>query len=308
MKFNKIVIWGLREKWHTHRFIHKAFYENAKKLGYKVVWVEDEEKNQNVVEKGDLVIASEAVGKMVPEKKELKDYYLPIKEGVYYCLHSYKSIFYEKINKKYLLILEKYQNDFEGKGYEEWKKAVLFDREGQTLYQPWGTDLLDYEFKKPVFRKNKFVFWVGSVWNNALNQGNLHQINEFKTILKKFKLKFIKVRFVPDSWNIFFIRLSRIAPAIVGKWQEEHDYLPCRMFKNISYGQVGFSNVKKFQDILGDANISGSIEEMTKKVLALKKEEYKSLVLKQQEIVKNYTYKNALENIFRGFEEIKRKY
>lgn len=80
------------------------------------------------------------------------------------------------------------------------------------------------------------------------------------------------------------------------------------MFKNISYGQVGFSNVKKFQDILGDANISGSIEEMTKKVLALKKEEYKSLVLKQQEIVKNYTYKNALENIFRGFEEIKRKY
>jgi aspartate aminotransferase-like enzyme len=55
MKFDRIVIWGLRKRWHTHRFIHKAFYENAKKLGYKVIWVEDEKTNANLIRVGDLI-------------------------------------------------------------------------------------------------------------------------------------------------------------------------------------------------------------------------------------------------------------
>lgn len=305
MQFNKIIIWGLRKKWHTHRFIHKAFYENAKKLGYKVIWVEDEKGNAKYVEKGDLVIFSEVQGKMVPEKSKLEDYNLPIVEGVYYCLHNVKDIFSNNIDKKYLLKLNVYLRDAENKeGNEKWREGVIFNKLENSLYQPWGTDILDYEFKKPVFRKNKFVFWIGSVWNNNLNQGNFLIIENLKKILEKKNIKFIKLRFIPDWMNIFFIRLSKIAPAIVGAWQEDHDYLPCRMFKNISYGHVGFTNVKKFNDILGDFNIKGDIEEVINTILDLDQEEYKSLVLKQQAIVKQYTYKNALENIFRGFDNI----
>ena len=308
MEIKRIVVWGLRKRWHTHRFIHKAFYENAKKLGYDVIWIEDEKKNAHLVKSGDLVIFSEVVGKMVPEKHNFEDYNLPIIDGVYYCLHSVKEIYYKNINPKYLLHLEKYQNDFDNlEGNEIWRSCVYFNIKNDTLYQPWGTDLLDHEFKSPVFRKNKFVFWIGSVWNNSLNQGNFFAIQDFKKVLEKFNLKFIKLRFVPDWMNIFFIRLSRISPAIVGKWQEEHDYLPCRMFKNISYGQVGFSNVKKFKDILGIYNIDGSIEEMVERVLVLDEKEYKELVLKQQEMIKNYTYKNALENIFKAFNKVSYK-
>jgi hypothetical protein len=104
------------------------------------------------------------------------------------------------------------------------------------------------------------------------------------------------------------VRFSTSAPAIVGDWQREHEYLPCRMFKNISYGQVGFSNVPKFKDILGEYCIDGSFEEMIEKVLLLKESEYKELVLRQQEIIKKYTYKNALENIFKGFDKLEQKY
>lgn len=56
MKFNRIVIWGLRKKYHTHRYIHKAFYENAKKLGYEVAWLEDEKNNAKLIKPGDLII------------------------------------------------------------------------------------------------------------------------------------------------------------------------------------------------------------------------------------------------------------
>ena len=40
---------------------------------------------------------------------------------------------------------------------------------------------------------------------------------------------------------------------------------------------------------------------MIKKVLALSPEEYKNIIIKQQAVIKNYTYKNAWENIFRAF-------
>jgi hypothetical protein len=309
MEIKRIIIWGLKKRWHTHRFIHQRFFDNAKKLGYKVVWVEDEKENAKFVNPGDLVIFSEVQGRMVPEKKVFEDYNLPIIEGTYYCLHNVKEIFYKNIKKKYLLHLEKYQNDFDNlDGNEVWRTAVYFNLKNQTLYQPWGTNLLYYEFKKPVYNTHKFIFWIGSIWDNALRQGNLRKIQEFKKILEKNNLKFIHLRFIPDFFSVFFTRLSRIAPAIVGEWQEEHDYLPCRMFQNISYGQVGFSNVKKFQDIFGEYNISGSIEEMTNKVLNLNKEEYEKLVLNQQEIVKNYTYKDSLENIFLALDNISKKY
>lgn len=309
MEIKRIIIWGLRKRWHTHRFIHKAFYENAKKLEYDVIWVEDEKENANLIKSGDLVIFSEVQGKMVPEKNKFEDYNLPIIDGVYYCLHNVKDIFYSKINKKNLLNLKVYINDIEGKdGNEKWREGVIYNNIQNTLYQPWGTDLLDFEFKGPVFRKNKFVFWIGSVWNDSENRGNARAITNFINILKKKKLFFIKVRFVPDWMNIFFVRLSRIAPAIAGEWQVDHDYLPCRMFKNISYGQVGFTNILKFKDILGDYYISGDMEQMVEKVLKLNKQEYKDLVLKQQEIIKNYTYKNALDNIILALTKINSKY
>jgi len=262
-----------------------------------VVWVEDEMKNQSIIEKGDLVISAEMQGKMVPAKIKFEDYYLPIRDDVYYCLHNFQDIFVDKINPEKLLKLQVYVNY--AQQFKEIYVGVHFDEQNKTLYQPWGTDLLPEEFKKPTFNKGKRVFWIGSVWNNALNQGNESEISILKAALKKNNLRFVNLRFIPDALNIFLIRHSRIAPAIAGKFQVDSNYLPCRMFKNISYGQLGFTNVTKFGSILGEYNISGSIEEMVGKTLALKEKEYKELTSNQQKIVKNYTYLQHLNNIFK---------
>jgi hypothetical protein len=300
MPIKRIVIWGLRTRYHTHRHIHKAFYENAKKLGYDAIWVEDEEKNAHLIQAGDLVIAAEAVGKMVPEKLKFEDYKLPIKNSVYYCLHNYKDIFKEKINKDFLLNLKVYMNEAE-KADQKWGPATFFDSKTRTLYQPWGTNLLAEEFKKPTFHKGKFVFWIGSIWNNTANQGNKGAIAELKSALHAHALYFVHLRFIPDWLNVFFVRHSRIAPAIAGKYQTEIDYLPCRMFKNISYGQLGITNVAKFKDILGKSFIEGkTMDALLEKSLSLSKEEYKNIVRAQQEIIKNYTYKQSIENIIKA--------
>jgi hypothetical protein len=302
-KIKRIVIWGLRKKYHTHRHIHKAFYENTKKLGYETLWLEDERKNQKYIKTNDLIITAEPVGKMVPEKFKLEDYNLPIRDDIFYCLHNFKDIFKNKLNPKNYINLAVYHNIILNiKNIEKWGPVTYFDTTTRTLYQPWGTDLLPEEFRTPVFNKNSLAFWIGSVWNNTLNQGNLNEISELKTALEQNKLKFLKLRFIPDWLNIFLVRISRIAPAMAGRYQVEIDYLPCRMFKNISYGQLGITNVKKFKDILGDSFIEGnSIKEIIENALLLSKEEYIAKVKVQQEIIKNYTYKNSIENIIKAF-------
>ncbi len=297
-RFNKIVIWGLRKRFHTHRYIFQGYYKTLKKLGIPVIWVEDEKKNQKYIEPNDLIISAEVIGKMVSEKIKFEDYNLPVRDDIFYCLHNFKEVFLNKLNFSSLLKLQVYYNLAENhfKLYE----AVHFDTKTRTLYQPWGTNLLPAEFKEPIFNKNKLVFWIGSVWNDKKNHGNINEIFKFKEILKNINLKFFKIRFIPDWLNIFFIRNSRIAPAISGDRQLKIDYLPCRMFKNISYGQLGFSNIKKFNDIFKDCNIyDEDMEKMVKKVLSLDKSEYINLIKKQQEICKNYTYVQHLNNIFK---------
>lgn len=41
-----------------------------------------------------------------------------------------------------------------------------------------------------------------------------------------------------------------MAPTIVGTWQKKQGYIPCRIFKNISYGQWGITNSKTAYEIL----------------------------------------------------------
>ena len=297
----RIVIWGLKHKYHTHRHIHQAFYKNAKKLGYTTIWLEDEKKNAGFISPGDLIISADPIGKMVSEKFTFEEYNIPIRNDVYYCLHNFKPVFIDKVPKDRCVFLQVYNTIVNTIPHiEKWGPVTYFDPASKTLYQPWGTDLLSTEFRQPVFNANKFVFWIGSIWDDALNRGNLHEISELKNTLKKHNLKFLQLRFIPDFLNIFFIRRSRIAPAIAGRFQTEVDYLPCRMFKNISYGQLGITNIQKFKDILGDSFIGGdTIDEIIHKALSLSKTEYFDIIKKQQEIIKSYTYENALNNILK---------
>lgn len=302
----RIVIWGLRRKYHTHRHIHQSFYKNARKLGFETIWVEDDKKNQKHIKPGDLIISADLIGKMVPEKNTFEEYNLPVRDDIFYCLHNFKEIFKEKLNKKNYINLQVYHDVvLHINNIEKWGSATYFDNETKTLYQPWGTDLLPEEFKRPVYNKNKFIFWIGSIWNDNLNRGNINEITELKNICKKRGFIFINLRFIPDYLNTFFVRLSRIAPAIAGKFQVEVNYLPCRMFKNISYGQLGITNIRKFHDILGEHFISGeTIEELIDNTLSLSKTEYLAKIKAQQEIIKSYTYKSALENIFRAIKQL----
>ena len=300
--FRKVVIWGLRRQWHSHRFIHQGFFETFKYLGIPVVWT-DFASDPGIIEAGDFVITSNACGRGARGNP-----LAPLKDGAYYCFHGFAHSGYDgndrrprhEIDRKYSLNLEVFLNKATASS-DQWDTVTYFDKTSKTLHQPWGTNLLEERFRAPVISRSPFVFWVGAIWNNDLNQGNIAEIDQLRSALRQRSLRFVHLKFIPDWVSIAAIRASRVAPAIAGRWQVEHNYLPCRMFKNISYGQLGVSNVPKFSELYHDCTIpGGSVAELVDRALSLPRKYVIELVEAQQKITRQHTYVQKIRNIFRA--------
>ncbi len=294
-RFNKVVVWGLKTQQHTHAHIHRHFFNTLEKLGIPVAWVDDSKENAPAIRENDLVIAV-----------DVASLNMPVKPRVYYCLHNCPEDIHRAIEPSRNIRLRTYTASAERAG-QKWDLVTFFDRETRTLYQPWATDLLACEFQEPLCRpSSNIVFWVGSVWNDALGRGNVNEIETLRDVLARRNIRFIHLQGISDSLNIRYVRNSLIAPAIAGRWQVENDYLPCRMWKNISYGQLGISNVRKFGEIFAGCTVEGSsIEELIDNALSLPARTYREITRRQQQIVRDHhTYVNRLLSIIRAFESV----
>jgi hypothetical protein len=95
------------------------------------------------------------------------------------------------------------------------------------------------------------------------------------------------------------IRHSYTAPAIQGKWQVENGYIPCRVFKNVSYGRLCSTNNKQVSDLFqGMIPYSETMSELFQKESetenSMKQKDLDALI----SFVKNkHTYLNRIANI-----------
>jgi hypothetical protein len=235
-----IVIWGLENTRHSHRFIHQGFYKNFKKIGYKTTWVEDELANQSI--ESDYVFAS-----------GISVEHLKLKKHTSYIFHNVdldesKIDFINKNKVKYLN-LQVFTKDAKGLNIEN--KNIFYDDITNTLYQPWGTPLSEEEWWPYQPRNRSHIeWWVGSVWNNDLNQGNRETINIYRKALLERKILFLKrggsrltLNGLSEEKNANLIRKSKYGATIVGNWQKDSHYIPCRLFKNLTYGLPIISNM-----------------------------------------------------------------
>jgi hypothetical protein len=124
----------------------------------------------------------------------------------------------------------------------------------QRIDMRWATDLVPPEIEnlKPdrVFRKNTAnIYWIGTVW-----WVNEKELSEFRRACSDNGVTFIPLGagqkgIVSIEDNIRLVRNSYMAPAISGTHHIAEGYAPCRIFKNISYGQYGITNSKRVNDI-----------------------------------------------------------
>ncbi len=240
--FSKVIIWGHPLHSHTHSYIHQAFYRSFYHLGYEVYWVSSVDEIQNIDLVGTLFITEGLVDKDIPKRHDC-----------YYILHNWNPDDYlELFRNNRCIALQVYTHDCLSYTTEKIADYIYSNAAEKIIFMPWATDLLPYEIdeikqQKIMHKEKSIINWVGTIGGGIF--GNEPEIADFKKACYENGILFKHTINSSMDETIKLIGESLMAPALQGIWQCEKGYIPCRIFKNISYGQWGITNNKTVYDL-----------------------------------------------------------
>jgi len=273
----KFLIWGYKNVYHTHSHIHEGFYRALMYLGKNVEWMDEASDISNYDMSNTLVITNHDClydnGYWPWEIPKISK--LPINTDCFYVVHGLNdhTETREMFENKNISLSWNVFNDISSQfaisyGIPLTDRILLAE---DTPFYPkqkhmefrWATDLTPDEIEKNkptelLSLKNRIIYWVGSIWSV-----NEKEISEFTRACSDDNVEFLHIGagqngIVTLEDNIKMVRESYMAPAISGSHHLTEGYAPCRIFKNISYGQFGITNNKRVNDIFKNKLIYNS--------------------------------------------------
>ncbi len=300
LPFNKVILWGHKLHSHTHSYIHYAFHKAFKHLGYDTYWFDNRDDVRNFDFHNSLFITEGQVDGNMPHRDDCR-----------YILHNcdlkkYKAL----MDQGNCIVLQVYTHDCLPRNVLEIDDCTFIDVGDKCLYMPWATDLLPHEIdamKKqvPHIQKEKMIYFVGSYMGGGFD--NRAQYDAFSKACSAQGISLKQVQGVSEQENINLIQKSYMAPALQGKWQCDVGYIPCRIFKNISYGQPGMTNSKTVYDLFKGKILYASDPS---KLFADAQAYLKTMTLEdlyaQMDLVKEkHTYLNRINHLLNFVHQIK---
>lgn len=299
LEIRKVVIWGDKLHTHTHSYIHQAFYKTFKHMGYETYWLDNTDNISHLEFRQTLFLTEWQA-----------DEKMPIRDDCYYVVHNLKMPRNGHISPR----LDKYQSLIEAgrcinfrpthnmipRDAIETEPYIFYCFPTETLYIPWATDLLPHEIdlvkaQIKASTRSTVINVVGTYYP---------EINEFKNVAAKngIQFKFHSRKSIEENKRL--IQESYIAPAIVTDLQQTIDYIPCRIFKNISYGQFGVTNSRVTNELFGNRLV---FSEDKTKLFHLAKEKMAHIdtqeLLELMDFIKEkHTYINRIEHILQFLE------
>jgi hypothetical protein len=188
----------------------------------------------------------------------------------------------------------------------------------EAVYMCWATDLLPHEinyedrFIKPDLPPK--MYFIGSI-----GDGNINEINNFVKGCSDNNIRFE----YNDPWKnpITFndvqklVQKSYIAPDIrgsgdrqkimlneTGTMHKEIGYIPCRLFKNISYGKVGGVNAHRLHKLFQNKVLYHNDEKELVKLCIENRENYDYILEQMKWVAENHTYVNRVNDILKVLE------
>jgi hypothetical protein len=284
-RFRKIILWGLTPpQTHSHFHIYYAYFRTCKRLGLAVEWLPDSAANAALIERDDLVFIHGSTNHFIPQvlarNPVIVDFHVDQVRERLGDLVDVVAAYERRITER-----ERHEADA-----EFWDPATSFSRSSKILTQPWGADLLRQEFAPPADSHwSDKMYWLGAWWANE-HWGNYDEIAALKQQSEAAGLRFVQFSDCTTTQNQFFISQSRLGASIGGAGQVRSNYLACRFFKNIAYGQFSVSNVPMSQQLLqGSAIYSPSVAQAVAQGLEVGPARARELLTFQQHCIRNYT-------------------
>lgn len=319
MVLSKVVIWGYPLHSHTHSYIHASWVKTFKHLGYETYWFDDDNVPTDFDFTNCLFITEGYADKKIPIHNSsvyivhvganLDKY---IAEGALAIDMRYNNYCHHDSNYNYNLVEKIDKGDVEKVGVMTYYEPRNSVDPIPKMYTAWATDLLPHEFNENdiyIEPENKMVF-IGSI-----SDGNNREYARLSEGCRALGIQVIH----RDPWknpvsfeeNRSLIQSSIIVPDIRGSGDPNKErrgdngtnhkaigYVPCRVFKNISYGKLGATNSKRVKEIFGDDLIIYDDDEYKLAQKAYENRNNFDLIKRQMEFVKkNHTYVNRIDDI-----------
>lgn len=270
----RYIVWGYKNVYDTHGHIHDGFYRALKYMGKDVEWLDETIDITGKDFHNCFVITNHACIDWT------EDYYwpweltrkskLPIYDDSFYCVHGLhdhpkvNALFYKhSYNLSWNVLTMRAMRKGLGLPFHSVLQDEIYLDDDVPFSLPqrymefrWATNLTpdEIEANKPtemLSLKNRVVNWVGTMWwvnNYELSEfavGCIHHDVEFKHYGAG------QNGVMSNEENQRLVRESYMAPAISGGHHLTEGYVPCRIFKNISYGQMGVTNNPKTNELFG---------------------------------------------------------
>jgi len=301
LPFSKVIVWGHKMNGHTHMWIHAAFFRTFAFLGYDVAWLDDNSDLTNINLSNSLFITEGQA-----------DEKIPLRDDCRYVLHNCYSLKYDDLRTQGNVVhLQVYTHKCKNGPVLKTDEYTYIDPESKTIYMPWATDLVPYEIDnmKKIIRytpKKKECHWVGTLYDGD-RFSNYDKLKPFMLALEEHGISFFSERYMSRQENIRLIQKSAVAPAIVGAWQEQEGYIPCRIFKNISYGAMGVTNSKTVYELFNKKIIyNPDTERLCHEALAyIAQMDTKELYELMDFVRDNHTYLNRIDHLLHFINLIK---
>lgn len=290
----RIIIWGHKLYTNTFGYVNYGYYKAFQKLGYETLWLDNNDTPPADLNSDTFFMTEGQV-----------DQNIPLIKGATYALHHCDIDKYVNAGARvfnycnYLADCEKgLSPNYEGNTVEKISDFHFFDEHNKAIYQPWATDLFPEEINED---------------EPVLYDPNISQINYVGTFYEELPQKFQQFSLaaaragknVTLRTNISFeenkklIQESYISVDIRAEWHKTCGYIPCRIWKNLSYGKPTGTNSPLVKNILGDyvifdpdpAGLFGSTESAYSKMTH---KQIREIILYIKE---NHTYINRANNL-----------
>lgn len=298
--FNKVIIWGYPLHTHSHSYIHACWVKAFKYLGYDTFWFSDDNFDENFDYTNCLFITEGYADFKIPLHKS-NIYYVHVcvdpqrylDAGVRFIDMRYNVIYLNDVNYDYDLNKSLQSGKAQQISYVTYYEELEYY---PAIYISWATDLLPHEFDYSLNNnndQNNTVYMIGSA-------GSHHMPLSQALSACGINMKHIDCWKEPISFeeNMQLMKQNIVNIDIRSDQHKNIGYIPCRVFKAISYGKLGITNSKRVEELFGKDNIiyNDNISELVKLALS-NKDNYKLIIRQMQYVQKHHTYLNRIDDL-----------
>lgn len=293
-----VIVWGHPEGSHTHSWIHYGFHRALEHLGLQTSWLPDNRRSAHQLRHVDRVV-------VITEGQDDRRLKNVVRRDWVVFGHNCDADWYRERCR----FVPVHVNMLDESGYRNprWHPevtAIAGRPPSEPLAAPergisilWATDLLPHEIRfTPHRRDTTEVVFVGTVWSY-----NADEIERFERLAAERGLRWRVHAGVDAVRHEELVRSARFAPALQGQWQVDHGYIPCRLFKNISYSQLGLTNNPSAQLVFESGEIISrrSLEDLLDDALSAEETGVVDEMVQaaQQTVRERHTYINRVREL-----------